>query len=98
MKKIFYVICLVSILLFSLTACKSKLERVEPKDDTKIEIKEDKQEDGVLPEDVFDEDDYSDSKQNDDAIIEEENQNGLEEITENYIDNGPLILPEDVFE
>ena len=105
MKKNVCIVCLVGILLFSLTACKSKVERKDTKENNKIEIqdnegqnKEDMQ-DGVLPDDVFDEDDYSGSQPNNEAITEEDIEKQLEDITDNYSDNsGPLILPEDVFE
>lgn len=96
----------------TLTACNSKVERIEPKDDVTEETKDEtingytkeELEESALPEDIFDEDDSNTNSQKtkdetSSELTEEDAENALKDITENYTGgSGPIILPDDVFE
>lgn len=102
MKKKSLMILFASLIVISSTACKGKVERVESNEETKEETvngyTKEELEESALPEDVFDEGDAVDNSQENEELTEEEVEAALEQIKENYGGDGPIILPEDVWE
>lgn len=105
MKKKNIIILFMLLITFSLTACKGKVERIEPKEESQEETingyTKEELEKSTLPEDVFDEEDANgDTKENVQSTESTETtEKDIEDIVEDYQgESGPIILPDDVFE
>lgn len=100
-KRNILVLCVTILLMLLITACEDKVERVEPQQETKKETekstsKQNKEktdmEEGILPDDVFDESDAHET------VTEEQLEESFQEILDEHKTNdGPLILPDDEF-